>query len=108
MGTMMNPEQVCEARRLAWDGKSARQIAARLGLAYPRVYSAITGRSWRSVTEPPPLPVGMLTQRMQRMPTRKKLPPYQATGKHPCRYCEVLTSNPSGYCDFCHSEGRAG
>jgi hypothetical protein len=105
MGTMMNPEQVCEARILARNGLTAVEVAKRLGKPTTTVRHAIVGRTFKFVTDPAPLPEGALRQNKgQYLKTHTR---QYARGK-PCRRCELLTSNPSGYCDFCHSEGRAG
>lgn len=58
--------QVQKARRLAWDGLNAREIAKQMRLAYGPVYNAIIGHTWYSVQSPPPLPVGTLKERKKR------------------------------------------
>lgn len=61
----MTSQQVCEARRRAWSSEdvSVKQIAGEMNLPYDVVYSAVIGKTWRLITEPAPLPVGLLAER---------------------------------------------
>jgi hypothetical protein len=65
----MTVRQVKEARRRAWAGESARQIAAEMKLRYTAVWNAIVGVTWSSIGSPPPLPVGRLQRRRTKMNT---------------------------------------
>jgi RNA polymerase subunit RPABC4/transcription elongation factor Spt4 len=102
---MMNVEQVQEARRLAWSGVTSAEVARRLGKPPTPVRYAITGKTYRFVTDPPPLPEGALRDNKGKY--LKTYTRQHTLGRKPCRRCELLTDHASGYCQFCHSEGRA-
>jgi RNA polymerase subunit RPABC4/transcription elongation factor Spt4 len=47
--------QVRRARRLAADGRPVRQIATEMGVAYDVLWMAVRGRTWKHLTDPPPV-----------------------------------------------------
>lgn len=69
--TLMTSQQVCEARRRAWasDDLSAAQLAREMELPYSVVYCALIGKTWSLITDPKPLPTGLLRKR-RRSPIR--------------------------------------
>lgn len=54
----LNARKVASARRRYLAGASAAGIAAGYGVSLSAILSAIHGRSWAGVTDPPPVPVG--------------------------------------------------
>lgn len=54
----LDAQQVKEARRLAWKGWDITEVAEAVGENYGPVYYAVRGRSWSSITDPPPVPAG--------------------------------------------------
>ncbi|MBP8055112.1 MAG: hypothetical protein KA314_04690 [Chloroflexi bacterium] len=52
--------QVKEVRRRCWRGESLKEIAGDMRLNYGPVYRAARGKTWASIVDPPPVPVGMM------------------------------------------------
>jgi hypothetical protein len=51
----LTPEQVKEMRRAALAGRTVKAIASLFGIPMLTAYDAIVGKTWRTVTEPPPV-----------------------------------------------------
>jgi hypothetical protein len=52
----LTTDVVKEMRRLAASGMSFKAVAGRFGVANLTAYDAIVGTTWKTVTEPPPVP----------------------------------------------------
>lgn len=62
----MTVQQVKEARRRAWQGQNVRRTAAEMGLSYGPVYCAVTGKTWASIQNPPPVPAKTVRENVRR------------------------------------------
>lgn len=69
MNVSMTVHQVKAARRRVWAGEAVKEVAADMKLPYGAVYNAVTGRTWSSIANPPPLLPGTLNDRRKKMHT---------------------------------------
>lgn len=86
--------QVKEARQRAWEGEPIKEIAASFGVSYQVAWWAITGQTWSSIGDPPPLPLGM---------SRKLQPPRRCRNPK-CRQKMAKGQHlADGLCPACYS-----
>lgn len=77
---------------MVWRGKTVRETAVSMGLNYSPVWTAVRGKTWSSITEPPPVPDGHLNS--GRKPNENTV----------CASCGLDSVQPltSGLCSACY------
>jgi hypothetical protein len=103
-GKELRVEDVKLARRLVRAGEPLKELAVRLEFPYSVLRRAVRGETWHTIKDPPALAKDELRQRRRKVVRLEMLASCNgAVGevRQPCYRCEILTSRPSGLCDYC-------
>lgn len=89
--TQLTVQDVRQARCLVHAGESLVEVASKTGKSYKALWFAVTGRTWRHVSDPPPVPPGVLQNR-RKISSPRNCPDCGEQYTSHGRYCKACVS----------------